>query len=277
MPLRRTFLLTLALAGGVPATTWAADGFSVGAGVDYSSGTYGGDVSTEILSVPFTARLDSGRWSLKAALPWVRVSGAPNVLPAMGPVDNSNPITRGGGLPLLPGTPGGEAPAPEPSRSATASGVGDLVLSAAYAVPMGGAWGLELGVNTKIGTADADKGLGTGATDYGVSADLYRDFSGTTLFGGVGHTWLGSSDYIDLDNTATFNAGISQVAGQGRLGLMVDHRTATNSAFDDRRDLIGFYTRQTQGQGRVQLYVSHGLSDGSPDWGVGLAIGSGPR
>ncbi|HSX64993.1 MAG TPA: transporter, partial [Pseudoxanthomonas sp.] len=139
------------------------------------------------------------------------------------------------------------------------------------------ALGLDLGVNAKIATADEDKALGTGANDYGVNIDMYRDFDGTLLFGGIGHTWLGSSDYIDVDSISTGNVGVSQRLGRARVGTLYEHRSASFSTLEPRRDLIGFVNLPSAGKGRLQLYVSHGLSDSSPDWGVGIALSSGHR
>ena len=268
-PLSLLALATLAAAG----TTHAAEA-RWGIGVDYSSGDYGSDVTTEVLSIPLTAQLDSGNWSLRASLPWIRVSGDANVVPGVGLVDNLNPAGRGRGPGgLLPGGPGpgaGDAP-----TEGSASGIGDLNLKALYSVPTGTALGLDLGVTAKIATADEDKGLGTGENDYGVSADLYRDFNGTTVFGGVGYTWLGDSPYIDTDAVASANIGLARAVGNGRLGAMVDHRDAAADGFDDRRELIGFYTLGTAAGSRVQFYASSGLTDGSPDWGAGVSFSSG--
>ncbi|HEU4774079.1 MAG TPA: transporter [Lysobacter sp.] len=265
----RTFSL-LAAALAITGAAHAAEP-RFGIGVDYSSGDYGSDVTTEILSIPVTAQLDTGNWSLRASLPWVRVSGDANVLPGVGLVDNLNPTGRGRGG-LLGGPPGGGTGSGDTLQRGEASGVGDLALRATYAVPTGTALGLDLGVNAKIATADEDKGLGTGANDYGVSVDLYRDFSGTLLFGGVGYTWLGDSAYIETDSAANANLGIARTVGNGRLGVMLDHRDATSHSFDDRRELIGFYNLHTGSGPRLQLYASHGLTDGSPDWGAGLAV-----
>jgi len=41
----------------------AADGLTLGAGVDYSSGSYGSETTTEILSVPLSARYAAGNWT----------------------------------------------------------------------------------------------------------------------------------------------------------------------------------------------------------------------
>lgn len=246
----------------------AADGATLGVGVDYSRGDYGSDIETEILSVPVTARIRTGNWNLSASVPWVRVSGDPNVLPAVGLVPNLNPLGRGRDGLL------GDAPGAEHERG-TASGVGDVTLAAAYSVPTGSALGVDLGVKAKIATADEDKGLGTGANDAGVSVDLYRDFDGTVVFGGVAHTWLGSSTHIDVDSVQSGNLGISQQAGRGKLGVMYDQRTSIARGLEDRREAVGFYSLPTASGGRFQVYASHGLSDGSPDWGAGVAVSTG--
>ena len=60
---------------------WAEDGLSLGIGADYSSGDYGSDVTTEIFSVPLTAKYVAGQWTWKASLPWLRIDGDPGVLP----------------------------------------------------------------------------------------------------------------------------------------------------------------------------------------------------
>lgn len=261
------FCASLLLAGAAH----AEDGFSLGIGADYSSGDYGSDITTGIFSVPITARLNHGDWSFRASLPWLRVDGDPNVLPGVGLVDNLNPAGRGRGG--LIGAP----PSEEEAASGTASGIGDLTLAATYSVPTGGALGVDLTANAKIATADEDKGLGTGANDFGVAVDLYRDFNGTMLFGGVGYTALGESTYIDVDGVVSGNVGVSQQVGASgaRLGAVYDHRQSAASGFDDRQELTGFYTLPTGNKGRVQLYALTGLADGSPDWGAGMSFSAG--
>lgn len=242
----------------------AGDGLSLGVGVDYSSGDYGTDTTTEILSVPFTAKYASGNWTWKASLPWVRVSGDPNVLPGLGTVVNNNPKGRGRGHGAVPDAPGVE--------SGTASGIGDLNLSATYSFDTGGPLGIDLTGKAKLATADEDKGLGTGANDYGVALDLYRAFGNTTVFAGVGYTALGNSDYIDVDGVANANVGASWKVGDGNsIGAVYDWRQAASTGFDDRSELTGFYGFGADPGNRFQLYATAGLSDGSPDWGGGIS------
>ena len=248
----------------------AEDGFSLGVGVDYSSGDYGSDVTTDILSVPVAGKYVSGNWTYKASLPWLDVSGDPDVLPGLGRVDNTNPQGRGRGN----GNGNGNAPPPtpeEPTQDGSASGIGDLRLAATYAFDTGGPLGVDLTGNVKIATADEDKSLGTGANDYGVALDLYRDFDGTMLFGGASYMVLGDSDFIDVDSVAGANFGVSQQVGVGNLGLMYDYRQAASDDSDDRSELIGFYGFGAGADSKMQLYGSAGLSDGSPEWGAGLS------
>ena len=246
----------------------AADGFSLGVGADYSSGDYGEDVTTEITSVPVTAKYVTGAWTWKASLPWLRVSGDADVIPGLGRVANDNPNGRGRGN----GNGNGGSPDPVEDRTDdTTSGIGDLRLSATYAFDTGTPLGADLTANVKIATADEDKSLGTGENDYGFAVDLYRDFDGAMLFGGASYMMLGDSEFIDVDAVAGANFGVSRRVGSGSLGLMYDWRQAASDDSDDRSELIGFYGFQAGIDGRMQLYATGGLSDGSPDWGAGLS------
>jgi hypothetical protein len=246
------------------AAATGADGFSLGVGANYSTGDYGTDVTTEIVSIPVTARFDTGNWSFRASLPWISITGDPNVLPGTGPVSNVNPIGRGR---LLP--PVGEDGDFGETRG-SASGIGDLTLRAVYSLPTQGPMGADISFIGKIATADEDKGLGTGANDYGVAVDLYRSFGDTTLFGGVSYMSLGSSTFIDVDNVFGANVGVSWTAGTGQLGVMYDYREAASSRFDDRSEVTVFYSAPTAGGNRFQIYGLAGLSDGSPDFGAGV-------
>lgn len=262
-----TLFTAMACSGIVCAADRSA---SFGVGIDYSTGRYGSDMNTQILSAPVSARLKRGNWRFRASLPWLRVSGDPNVLPTLGLVDNLNPLGRGRAGSLI-GAPGSA----EPAQRGTASGVGDLTLGATYSVPTGRKLGIDVGVSAKLAIADEDKGLGTGRNDYGANVDVYREFKGTTVFGGIGHTRLGKSTNIDADSVNSGNLGASHRVGSGSIGAMYQHRTAATNSLDARRDVVGFFNFPTTSERKVQLYASHGLSDSSPDWGVGFAISSG--
>lgn len=241
----------------------AADGLSLGVGVDYSSGDYGTGTSTDIFSVPFTAKYGSGNWTWKASLPWLRVSGNANVVPGLGDVVNTNPRGRGRGK------NGSTATATD---TGTASGIGDLRLSGTYSIDTGTPFGVDLTANAKIATADENKGLGTGANDYGVAIDVYRTFGRATVFGGAGYTVLGKSDYIDVNSVASANVGTSWKLDRGdSVGAMYEWRQAAATGANDRSELTGFYTLGVGNGGKLQAYATAGLSNGSPAWGGGVS------
>ena len=78
-------------------------------GADYSSGNYGASERTEIFYVPVTAKHETGRWTLKLVVPYIRITGPSNVIGAADPV-----VT-------LPGAG---------AVRRTESGIGDVVASA---------------------------------------------------------------------------------------------------------------------------------------------------
>lgn len=265
---RSAVLVSLVLAAGAAE---AADGLALGLGVDYSSGDYGSETTTKILSVPLGAKYTTGDWIFRASLPWMRVEGDANVVPGLGPVNNLNPSGRGRGNGN--GNGGGDPIAP---TTGTTSGIGDLRLAATYALPLQGAWGVDLTGNVKLATADEDKGLGTGANDYGAAVDVYRSLGElTTVFGGVGYTMLGDSDYIEVDSVFNGNVGFTRKFGNNSAGLVYDYRQPTSEDADDRSEITGFFSFPTSETGKLQLYALTGLTNGSPDWGAGVSFTTG--
>ena len=246
----------------------AEDGLRLGIGADYSSGDYGSDTTTEILSVPVTREVHQRQLDLEGdACRGCASTVMPASCPGLGNVGNSNPQGRGRGNGN--GSGGGTRPAP---TNGTASGIGDLRLAATYAFDTGGPLGVDLTGNVKIATADEDKGLGTGANDYGLAVDLYRDFDGTTLFGGVGYTMLGDSEFVELDDVLNANVGVSWKVGDGSLGAMYDWRQAGQRR--RRRSQRTHRLLQLQGQrrGQVAAVRHHGPVRRQPGLGCGRVV-----
>jgi hypothetical protein len=241
----------------------ADDGFALGIGADYSSGDYGSDTTTTIWSVPVSARYISGQWTWKASLPWLRVDGDARVLPGLGNVGNLNPRARTRGRGHEPVTL---------TDAGSASGVGDLRFSGTYAFDTGTPLGIDLTANVKVATADEDKGLGTGANDYGLALDLYRKVGIATVFGGVGYTRLGESQFIDTNDVFNANVGAAWDVGPGSLGASYDWRAAASDTADDRSEITGFYSLHSGDAAKWQFYATKGLSDGSPEWGAGVSM-----
>lgn len=242
----------------------------VGAGIDYTTGKYGTSETTDITQVPVTFGYDIDRWSFKLAVPYIHVSGADNVIPGIGPVKNNNPKGRGKGK-----KNGLVAPPPTTETTGSASGLGDITAAATYQAytNKAGDFGIDLTGKIKFGTADADKGLGTGKNDYTFSADTYKGFGAWTVFGGVSYTWLGSSQYIQLNDVFGANAGVSyKLDTHSSFGAYYDYREKASDTSFSRNELTGYYAYKFASGWKAQAYVTKGFTDGSPDWGVGATV-----
>jgi hypothetical protein len=230
----------------------ADGGFTVKTGIDYTSGTYGTNTRTEITSIPFIGSYETGDWTFKATVPYVRINGADNVIAGIGAVSKTGAGVR------------------------TAAGLGDVTTAATYSLlaEPKAQLGVDVTGKIKFGTADSDKELGTGRNDYWLMVDAYKKYGNLTYLGGLGYGKLGSSSTLQLDNVFSANAGVSyKLNEQASLGALVDYRTKSSDAGSDQRELTAFYMRKLGGGYKLQAFASKGFSDGSPDWGGGLNIG----
>jgi hypothetical protein len=253
---------TLLCAGAANAPAQEAAQLSLGAGVHYSTGDYGTGTDTEILAVPLTARYDRGLLTVKVSVPWLEISGGTAVVPGVGRITNTSPNARG--------RRGGGAT----SSEATASGMGDTTVSAAWGVVRDAAagHGADVGAKIKIATADADDGLGTGEHDFGVFADAYKVLGRNTIFGGVGYTWFGSSPFLALEDVWSVNLGVShRLDDRDSAGLSFDGRQRVSASASPQRELTAFYLRKLDRRWTAQAYFLKGFADGSPDWGAGIS------
>lgn len=248
-----TIKLTAAVFAGALLTV-AATGQTVvvSTGFDYTSGDYGGGSDTELLVIPVTGSYAVDRWTFKATIPYVRVSGPADVVPELGPIGRPG-IRPGGG---------------------TASGLGDITLGATYAaltepdLP-----NVDLTAKVKLGTADDDKGLGTGESDLMFQADVHQTIGRWTPFGTLGYRFLGDPNGVDLKDGFYLAGGASyQLDEKTDVGALLDWRQRVVSGIDDVAELVGFVGRKLDEQWKAQGYVLGGLTDASPDYGVGGRI-----
>ena len=247
----RKATITAALACAFAGTVAAQEqGITLGAGLHHTDGNYGTPVSTEVTSLAFNARHDSAQWIFKATVPWIRVSGSAGVVPGVGRV--------GGG-----------------SVERSASGLGDIVLSATHKT-----WydatrqvGLDLTGRIKLGTADETEGLGTGEHDVGLQADAFKSFGQVTGFVGLGYTIFGDAPGFPLRNVfnATFGATY-RIDERDTVGLAYDERDRVVRGGAELSEVTLFWTRQVTRGWKSQAYFLVGMEDGSPDWGAGLSL-----
>ncbi len=266
--------LLLVGAPAAHAATSDSGQFSLSAGANYSSGKYGTNTTTDIWSVPVTAEYDVDRWTFKLIVPYINISGADNVIPGVGKVKNGNPRGRGlghliGGV--LPGGGGGTST----TASGSASGLGDVTATAGYELFTSAdrTAGLDLTGKVKFGTADENKGLGTGKNDYGLSLDTYKVMGDWTAFGGVGWMKYTSSQYIQLKNGFNANVGMGyKLGGSDDIGAYYYYRERIATGGAPQSEVTGYWNHKFNDSLRLQAYVLGGFTNASPDYGVGASL-----
>jgi len=228
--------------------------FTVSAATEYTTGTYGGDADIEDIYVPLSGTVDLRRFSFRLTVPYLSVR-APEGTMIIGP----------GGEPI-PGT----------GDLTTNSGLGDIIASATvYDVVYRRQrdFAIDLTGRVKFGTADAEKGLGTGETDYSVRADFLKFLDRFTLIGALGYKFRGDTADTDFNNVLTASAGGTyKFTPMLKGGLFLDYRESAISGNDSIQELSAFLSRKVSENWRLQVYVMTGFTDSSVDWGGGIQV-----
>ena len=178
------------------------------AGAEYTTGKYGGETAIEETYVPISLAYDARRVSVRLTVPYLSVQ-APEGTVVEGP-DGEQIIGEG------------------PVR--TEGGIGDVIAALTVYDVLSladGGFVMDLTGEIKFGTADEDKGLGTGQTDYSVQADAFRFFGRFTAIGSAGYLVRGDPADVDLDNAFFAAAGGTwSVSDRTRLGIFYDYQEA---------------------------------------------------
>lgn len=248
-----TLLGCVIMLQGVTAAQENDPKITLSTGVDFASGTYGGDVDIEDIYVPVTATVDYGRIAARLTVPYLSVKAPEGTI----------------------FDPGGE-PLPGSGAVTTESGLADIIGSVTiYDVINNQELGLAMDLTGKVkfGTADENKGLGTGENDYSVQADLYKFMGDFTLLGSLGYKYRGDPTGINLDNVLMASAGGTvKFSPNLKGGLIFDYRESAISGGDSIQELTGFVSRRLTEDWKLQMFVLTGFTDSSPDWGAGFQI-----
>jgi hypothetical protein len=231
----------------------ADDGFglSVSTGVDYSSGDYGAADKTKILVAPLSLRASAGQSRFTATVPYLRIDSPGGV--RVGP----------DGQPL-PGVP---------SAGGVRKGLGDLSLGYTYAIPASSLGvDLDLGARVKLPTSSDRKQLGTGKTDVTVSADVSYPAGLFAPFVTVGYRFLGDPAGVDLRNGFSSSVGTTAQLGTTVAILSYDYTEASSALAEDAHELFAAVSTPATDRVNLTFYGIAGLSEGSPDVGVGALV-----
>lgn len=217
----------------------------------YLSGKYGHGKSTDILYVPFTVRLQSGRFTWSATLPYLRVTGPGNVLLNIGAVGAGSNVRT------------------------THSGMGDVRLGADYRFWSDNASGLALtlGARVKLGTADHATGLGTGKNDYALQLRLSRAVGKLYLAATAGYREQGSPAGLKLRNVAYGQADIIYTLSRANsLGLSTFYNQASVATGTTRLMSALYFSHHLDRSWSATFFAMKGYTRSSPGYGAGVSI-----
>lgn len=225
--------------------------YRASAGFDFSSGSYGATKNTEILYIPVTLQATKGPWTLKAVVPWLRVSG-----PAL----------------LLDGAAEGST---NVRASGSASGIGDMNFSAMYSLESLYNYGLYVDVTARVKapTASFTKGLGTGAWDGAFQVDIAKAWGDFMPFATLGYRITGQPKGFALRDVIFGTLGL-QYSWSERLatGVFYDVRRAALKSADAPQEGTVYVNYRFTDDWSVNVYAVAGFSSNSPAGGGGLSF-----
>ena len=231
----------------------------ISAGFESSTGDYGQTNSTDIWYFPVITKATYKNWTARLTVPYLRIKGTGTVI---------------GGVVICKDVSGKEDECSVVNPGATVtteSGLGDIIGALTYTIDIEKHdIFLDFTGKIKLPTADEDKRLGTGETDYEIRMDSTKIFGSAYIFGGVGRRFVGDNAQLQLDDIWLLNAGGGyQVNRKFGVGASYDFRESSSTA-DDPSEATGYLTYKVTDSVTAMLYGLIGFSDGSPDTGAGL-------
>jgi hypothetical protein len=271
---RLTRALSACLLATAPILSVQADTtFDLSTGVSYSSGEYGETSSTDVLVVPFSAKLRTGAWTFKASVPYLRVDGPADASIALD--DNGGRSGSGGSGRDHPEDDDNDDDDADDDIDRKESGIGDTSLSASYSFnDLGGSSAyLDLSGRVRLATGDEDKGLGVGATDYGLSAEIGIDKDAGGAYFSAGRRFLGDSDTLEReDGWQASIGGWRNLGERTSIGAGYDWRQSSSGNGDDPAEIYAYLSVKMSDSWKINLNGSGGLNDASADYSVGVNV-----
>jgi len=253
-------LALAALLAAVPAFAAPAKKFAIGLGVDFASGDYGTDTTTDSLRVPLTLDyFPSDRLDFELVIPYLYQN-------------NSNTILAGGMRFPFERHMGMRQTSFDTGDSQ--SGLGDISLTAGYLLVQASEYlpSVRPLLYLKFPTADEDKGLGTGEFDVGAGIGAAKWFGPWYTFAEARYIFQGSNSDLGLKDYAT---------AEGEAGYRLTQRFLPTISLwwsappaDDASDLVEARLKEKYWMTDdvyLEGYLGKGLSDGTADIGAGLA------
>ncbi len=232
----------------IPPSFWDSVFWTYTAGFDFSRGDYGLARNSTLFYMPLGVIADYDRFRVQAVVPFIVSDGPTSVLLDM---------------------------APMPLESETNSGVGEMLASASYVLdPFASGLPLvELGVQLTVPTRSKNE-LGTGGWGFATRIDCFREWGPVTPFTSFGRKFY-TSDSLDDRFFASVGASV-ELTDLVAAGVSYDWLEETSGATPDAHEIVPFLVLAGSKRWSFGPYGVIGLSDASPDYGVGLSVSFAP-
>jgi len=228
------------------APTW-----QYGLSFSYLTGDYGKDKDTDIYYAAVAIKRYLEKGDVTLTVPYIDISadGATFVGGEVEPVD------------------GGEG----------GSGLGDVILKGRYyAVEQDALLPyIDLVGSIKLPTADEDKGLGTGKTDFTFMAEFARRLENEDLIAlwEIGYTFVGEPSGYDARNRWLYSVGLAyEFDPKITLSGYLDGRTAIFEGNDNPLSVLLIGEYKFRPDLRFDTLLEIGLNDGAPDFGITFGL-----
>jgi hypothetical protein len=158
--------------------------------------------------------------------------------------------------------------------SSSESGIGDAVVRAGRRLWRDEQAGYSLngGLTLKLATGDEDKGLGTGATDLGVSLSGTRKVGAYAFTALAAYTQVGEPTGVTYDNVVSYGIGVNRGFTRSNVFASLQGQTSAVPGGTDPLEFDAGFFRILSPEYVVVAHAFVGLSDGSPADGMGVGI-----
>ncbi len=226
--------------------------FSSSLGVDYSSGDYGAVKDTDVWAIPMSVKYKTDTWNIRASTSYLRVTSPSFVTPDGEFIDSGNVASV---------------------KRVTEEGMGDINIAGTYNLlddrkyPVG----LDVSAKVKIPTADEDKFLGTGKTDFGLNTEIFQSFGNWSPYWNVGYKWRGDPKDFNLKNIWSSSIGTDyRINDTFNVGIGYDWQQKTTKFSENAQEASAYVNYRVNDSNKLNFYMLTGFSNASPNFGSGL-------
>lgn len=245
--------------------------YGIDLGVDFSSGDYGTDTTADSLVTTLgLGYYPTGRLDFRLTIPWLYRTEGLTTMAGSIPVNAPGRQGGGGAVGNLPGRPMAAAMGEDDQATRSQSGLGDITLAAGYVLVQETEAQPMLRPNVFVKLPTAEEGMGTGEYDLGAGLDLSKWLADWYLFGRGTVVFQGSEAALGLKDFATYEGGVGYPLSDELMPVISLYGgtspAASSSSLLEGRLSLSYRLSDSKG---VSFSGTKGLSDGSPDYGLG--------